>query len=69
MRSSLRCQGALIAVFALAFVPSPAHAADPAVKCEVGKLKQAAKYVSCRFKVESKAIAKGRAPDFRMVRR
>jgi hypothetical protein len=41
-----------------------ADAADPADKCESGKLKESAKYASCRLKAESKAILKATTPDF-----
>lgn len=40
------------------------QAADPAVKCESGKLKESAKYASCRLKAESKAVRLGLTPDF-----
>ena len=50
-------------VIAIAIV-NPAWAADPAVTCESGKLKEAGKYGQCRLKEESKGVKKGVAPDF-----
>jgi hypothetical protein len=49
---------------AAAFVAGTALAADPAVKCESGKLKEASKYSSCRLKADSKAVKKGEAADY-----
>ena len=43
---------------------STTQAADPAVKCESGKLKESAKYSSCRLKAESKAVKKSETPDY-----
>jgi hypothetical protein len=40
------------------------YAADPAVKCESGKLKEAGKYGNCRLKADSKAVKKGEAADY-----
>jgi len=40
------------------------HAADPAVKCESGKLKESAKYSSCRLKAEAKGVQLSIAPDY-----
>jgi len=45
-------------------IASPAVAADPAVKCESGKLKESAKYSSCRLKAEAKGLQKSIAPDY-----
>jgi len=42
----------------------PAAAADPAVKCEVGKLKEAGKYSNCRFKADAKAVQKMTPADY-----
>ncbi len=47
-----------------AFVAGTALAADPAVKCESGKLKEASKYSSCRLKADSKAVKKDEAADY-----
>ncbi len=52
---------AFIAVPAFAI---PANAADPTVKCESGKLKEASKYGACRLKTEAKAVNKGAAANF-----
>jgi hypothetical protein len=49
---------------AAAFVAGTALAADPAVKCESGKLKEASKYSSCRLKADSKAVKKDEAADY-----
>jgi hypothetical protein len=43
---------------------SVTHAADPAARCKVGKLKESAKYASCRLKAEAKGVLAGVAPDF-----
>jgi len=55
------CAGAVAAAFLL--VPA-AHAADPAVRCEAGKLKEAGKYGNCRLKADSKGVKKGEAADY-----
>lgn len=53
------------AVVALALVAIDTQAGlDPALKCQIGKLKHTAKYASCRFKAETKALAKSLTPDF-----
>jgi len=49
---------------AATFVAGTALAADPAVKCESGKLKEASKYSSCRLKADSKAVKKDEAADY-----
>ena len=49
---------------ALLMLISPAGAADPAVKCESGKLKEASKYGACRMKADAKAVTKGGSPDY-----
>ena len=61
----LICITATMALFSagLVFV-STTEAADPAVKCEAGKLKEAGKYANCRLKADSKAAKKGEAPDY-----
>lgn len=41
-----------------------AMAADPAVKCESGKLKISSKYAACLLKAEASAVAKGVDPDY-----
>ncbi len=43
---------------------SPAPAADPAVKCEAGKLNEASKYGACRLRAESKAVKKAGPADY-----
>jgi hypothetical protein len=49
-------------VFAVLFlVATGAQAADPAVKCEAGKLKESSKYAACRLKADAKAVKKGEA--------
>ena len=48
----------------LALTATTAYPLDPDVKCQSQKLNEAAKYVSCRLKVESKAVKKGIAPDY-----
>lgn len=53
----------LAAIAALVFVQS-AHAVDPAVKCETSKLKEVAKYASCRLKAEAKGVQTNTMPDF-----
>ena len=47
----------------LVFV-SATEAADPAVKCEAGKLKESSKYAACRLKADAKAVKKGIAADY-----
>ncbi len=47
-----------------ALVGVPALAADPAVKCESGKLKESGKYSLCRLKADSKAVSKGVPVDY-----
>ncbi|HIF63127.1 MAG TPA: hypothetical protein EYQ35_03100, partial [candidate division UBP10 bacterium] len=47
-----------------ALVGVPALAADPAVKCESGKLKESGKYGFCRLKAESVAVKKGLSLDY-----
>ncbi|MFT5154720.1 MAG: hypothetical protein ACI841_004728 [Planctomycetota bacterium] len=48
--------------FAVLFlVATGAQAADPAVKCEAGKLKESSKYAACRLKADAKAVKKGEA--------
>jgi hypothetical protein len=45
-------------------IAAPAWAASYADKCEAAKLKEAGKYHYCRMKAESKAVKKGKAPDY-----
>lgn len=52
------------AIALLGLVSVAAHAADPAVKCESGKLKETAKYASCRLKAEAKAVQTATTPDY-----
>jgi hypothetical protein len=49
---------------AATFVAGTALAADPAVKCESGKLKEAGKYSNCRLKADSKGAKKGLPADY-----
>ncbi len=51
-----------IAVFFLA--ATTAQAADPAVKCESGKLKESSKYAACRLNADAKAVSKGEPADY-----
>jgi hypothetical protein len=48
----------------VSLVPLAAGAADPAIKCESGKLKEASKYSACRLKADAKAVTKGIAADY-----
>jgi hypothetical protein len=49
----------------LSLVASTAYgAADPALKCGIGKLKEAVKYGQCRLGAESKAVKSAGAADF-----
>jgi hypothetical protein len=62
-------KGSIIGIAAMAAmfsftITSTTQAADPAVKCESGKLKEAGKYASCRMKADSKAVKKGEMPDY-----
>ena len=45
-------------------ITSTTQAADPAVKCEAGKLKEAGKYANCRMKADSKAVRRNEPPDY-----
>ena len=47
-----------------ALVAGPALAADPAIKCESGKLKESSKYSACRLKADAKAVSRGLAADY-----
>jgi len=40
------------------------HAADPAMKCESGKLKEVGKYANCRLKAHATGVSKNTTPDF-----
>ena len=62
MRTKIQLTAAALAVVFL-YVPAT-QAGDPAVKCESGKLKEAAKYANCRLKADSKAVKKDQAPDY-----
>jgi len=53
----------LAAIIAFGFAQT-AHAVEPAVKCEASKLKEVAKYSSCRLKAEAKGVQTSTAPDF-----
>jgi hypothetical protein len=53
-----------LAAVAALLVSTSAHAADPAVKCETSKLKEVAKYASCRLKAEAKGVQTATTPDF-----
>ena len=44
-------------------VVTPAHAADPVVKCHSGKLKEVGKYASCLMKAYATGVAKNVTPD------
>jgi len=57
------CSALLATVATLVFVHA-ADAADPDVKCESSKLKEASKYGACRLKAKSNAVKKGLAPDY-----
>jgi hypothetical protein len=57
----------MLATFVALALFSPAGealAVDPTLKCESGKLKEAAKYAACRLKVEAKAVSTATTPDF-----
>ena len=62
MVHKIRLAAAALAVMFLS--ASATQAADPALKCETGKLKEASKYGSCRLKAEVKGVKKGLAPYF-----
>jgi len=49
--------------FGLLLVPLRAHALDPALRCESGKLKEAGRHANCRLRSESVAVKRGAAPD------
>jgi len=55
---------ASLAAVAALLVSTAAHAADPAVKCETGKLKASGKYASCMLGADAKALLKGTSPDY-----
>lgn len=52
------------AVVLSGFVATATHAADPAAKCVAGKIRESAKYASCRLKAEAKSVLSGTLPDF-----
>ncbi len=53
------------ALLAVVLLPTPpAHALEPAPKCESAKLTEAGKYAFCRLKADSKAIKKGVPADY-----
>jgi hypothetical protein len=62
MNPQMKVVAAALAVFFLA--ATTAQAADPAVKCEFGKLKESSKYSACRLKTDSKAVKKGEVADY-----
>lgn len=62
MNNSMKVTATAFAVFLLA--ATTAQAADPAVKCESGKLKESSKYAACRLKADAKAVSKGEAADY-----
>jgi len=53
-----------LAAVAALLVSTSAQAADPAVKCETGKLKASGKYASCVLGADAKALLKGTSPDY-----
>ena len=53
-----------LVVMALALTGTTVQAADPAVNCEAGKLKEAGKYGNCRLKADSKGVKKGLPADY-----
>jgi hypothetical protein len=61
MTTTIRFAATMAVVFLSVTV---AQAADPAVKCESGKLKESSKYASCRLKADAKAVTKGVAADY-----
>jgi hypothetical protein len=52
------------ALFLLVTLAAPSDGAEPAIKCESGKLKSAGQYASCRLKAHAVAVAKATTPDF-----
>ena len=58
---------ALAAIFSFTITSTVQAAADPAVKCEAGKLKEAGKYANCRMNADSKAVKKDEDPDYQML--
>ena len=63
-RSRVRVSIFAFAALCLSSPLEPAHAADPALKCRTGKLKEAAKYGQCRLFGEAKALATAETTDF-----
>jgi hypothetical protein len=61
MTTTIRFAATMAVVFLSVTVT---QAADPAVKCESGKLKEAGKYSNCRLKADSKGVKKGEAADY-----
>jgi hypothetical protein len=57
MTNSIRVAAATLSIILIA--STSGQAADPAVKCESGKLKESSKYAACRLKVDAKAVLKG----------
>lgn len=55
---------AIFAAIAALVSVQAAHAADPAVGCESGKLKASGKYASCLLGADAKALLKGTSPDY-----
>jgi hypothetical protein len=62
IKSDIRLATAALAIVFLSV--TAAHAADPAVKCESGKLKESSKYAACRLKADAKAVSKAVAADY-----
>lgn len=62
-RSSLTIAASTVALLGL-FAANAKAVIDPSAKCESGKLKESAKYVSCRLKAEAKAAQQETTPDF-----
>jgi len=60
MRSYLVPLAAVVALL----ISTSAQAADPAVKCQSGKLKVAGKYASCLLSADSKAVKTNTSPDY-----
>ena len=64
MRSFTVISSAAVAAAIISLSGVVAVAADPAVTCESGKLKEAGKYGSCRMSAESKGVKTASTPDF-----
>jgi hypothetical protein len=64
MLRDLGLAASLLTAIVFSSFATAAHAADPAIKCQAGKLKEAGKYAACRFKADAKAATKGLEPDY-----